>query len=191
MSAVEIQAGRQVSRQMAKQTDRQSVVGIGLTWGSNCIWETRESTQGKIKSGTRIMARLHSNMNTTRELYNTFPLKAVVVNVTHNTKDTDSVSDHFRSCMVKKKDSKINRMKVISQQNVQKTGWDCSAGQKYTKTPRHLSNITCSLEDLHYTHIRYLWEREERLNEQAMHKLKAENKALKDEGWSNGTTRWH
>lgn len=129
------------------------------------------------------MARLHSNMNTTRELYNTFPLKAVVVNVTHNTKDTDSVSDHFRSCMVKKKHSKINRMKVISQQNVQKISEaEAETAVQAKNTPRQLSNITCSLEDLHYTHIRYLWEREERLKEQAMHKLKAENKALKDEG---------
>lgn len=66
MSAVEIQAGRQVSRQMAKETDRQSVVGIGLTWGSNCIWETRESTYGKMKSGIQMTAQLRSNMGTNK-----------------------------------------------------------------------------------------------------------------------------
>lgn len=42
------EAGRQVSRQMAK-TDRQSSLGIRLTWESNCVWESRENRKGKKK----------------------------------------------------------------------------------------------------------------------------------------------
>lgn len=61
---VEMRAGRQVNRQMAKQR-RQPVVGIGLTRPSNCIWEVGKSTWGEMASGMTTMAQSETAAPTT------------------------------------------------------------------------------------------------------------------------------